>query len=91
MAASTPAFFWQQQLDGQFSVYSADGSLVLSDIETLGDARNHILDLIAASDDLSDALDAIIAEAQSDRAALDDHEAQAVAMAYGPALTVEAA
>ncbi len=44
---SSPAFFHQQQLDGQYAVYSADGSLVLSDIETLGDARDHIFDLIA--------------------------------------------
>lgn len=104
MAAPSPAYFPQPQLDGKIAVYSADGTLVLSDIETLGDARDHILDLIAAdqqaafkavSDDLADGFAALIAEAQAeaqaDRAALDDFEAQAHAMAYGPALTSEAA
>ncbi len=69
-----PAYFHQQQLDGQFAVYSADGSLVMADIETLGDARNHILDLIA--------------EAQEEAAALDDHHAEADAMAFSLAALV---
>lgn len=60
-------YFEQQQLDGLYAVYSADGDLVYADIETLGDARDHVLDLTAA--------------AQADDAAHDDFDAEQVAEA----------
>ncbi|GJE77215.1 hypothetical protein [Methylorubrum suomiense] len=64
---SVPLYFPQQQLDGLYAVYSADGDLIYADIETLGDARDHVLDLTAA--------------AQADDAAQDDFDADQVAEA----------
>ncbi len=91
---SSPAYFYQRRLDGLYAIYaSADRSLVLADINDRGDAANHILDLIEADRqaavraELEAALDDLIAEQQAHNAALDDHHAQAVAMAYGPAVS----
>lgn len=67
-------YFEQQQLDGLYAVYSADGDLVYADIETLGDARDHVLDLTVA--------------AQADDAAQDDFGAAADAMAFSLAAPV---
>ncbi len=99
---SAPAYrVFQNLLSNSFCIYDERGPVLgYEDIPCRGEAESHILDLIAADersafeavrDELEDALDAIIAETQAHNAALDDHEAQAVAMAYGPALTTRAA
>lgn len=88
--------------DGRLA-YSADG-LALRDIETRGEAEDYRLDLIAAdeiagqqaafdavSPNLEADIAALIAKQQAENAALDDFEAQAHAMAYGPAVTERAA
>lgn len=65
-----PADYWIDRLDGAFAVFSALG-IEIEGIESRGDARNHILDLIER--------DRVAAQEES--AALDDHEAQRLAEA----------
>lgn len=62
--------YWIVPLDGAYAVRSAAG-IELEGIATPGDARDHILDLIERDR----------VNAQEERAALDDHEAQILAEA----------
>ncbi len=63
-ALSPDDFIIQEQLDGLIAIYWPDHTLARADINDRGDARNHILDLIAEAQEEAAQLAADHAEAE---------------------------